>query len=212
MKETLLWIDIETTGLFPDKGYPLEIAYVLTDRKLETLVSGESVVRWEEEQLDMVLNSLAPVAREMHEKNGLLALVKGREVGMSIADIELRFVPDLLTADKRDDYWRPCKLAGSKPLFDRGWLGQWFPALSRLPHYRDFDLNTVRSLLHIPKAKDHQQGHRAMEDLMGDLSLLRRVVAIFNLHDVYALFEGVEEPDEDITELMKKEPKFPEAL
>lgn len=194
MKETLLWIDIETTGLFPDKGYPLEIAYVLTDRKLETITSGESVVRWEEEQMDMVLNSFAPVAREMHEKNGLLTLVKAGE-GMSIADIELRFAPDLLTADARDDYWRPCKLAGSKPLFDRGWLKQWFPTLSRLPHYRDFDINTVRSLLHVMKAEGHQQGHRAMEDLMGDLGLLRRVVEILNTHDVYSLFEGVEKPD-----------------
>ena len=192
MKESLLWVDIETTGLFPDKGYPLEIAFRLTDRNLNDLASYESVVLWQGAEKKKVMDSFAPAARDMHEKNGLLQLIE-QEQGKTIERIESEAILHLLVADKDDDYWRPCKIAGSKPGFDRDWLHYWFPHLARLPHYRDFDMNTVRSLFRVPKPPEHQQGHRAMEDLLIDLNLMRKVKEILDQTKLYEVFEMIYE-------------------
>ena len=44
-KATLLWIDLEMTGLDPKKDKILEVAAIATDMKMEQIASYEAVVK-----------------------------------------------------------------------------------------------------------------------------------------------------------------------
>lgn len=195
MKERLLWIDIETTGLDPKRNRPLEIAFALTDPKLKIIESDSHLIQWSAEARDEIKRTTSDYIREMHEKSGLWKdAVTGNAGCVPIMDVEGCLVRMIMTAEKDADCWFPCKLAGSKPSFDREWLVSWFPHLARIPHYRDFDMNTVRSLLRLPKGWGRTEGeerpHRAHDDLMEDIGGLRAVMKILDENDVCGLFGG----------------------
>ena len=46
MSERLVWIDLEMTGLDPEKGGILEIASVVTDGNLRILEEGPNLAIW----------------------------------------------------------------------------------------------------------------------------------------------------------------------
>ncbi|KAJ2764569.1 hypothetical protein IWQ57_005121, partial [Coemansia nantahalensis] len=65
----LVWIDVETTGLVPDKDAILEIAMVVTDAALEPLEPAQSLVI---HQPASELAKLNTWSRKWHRKSGLL--------------------------------------------------------------------------------------------------------------------------------------------
>jgi oligoribonuclease len=60
-----VWIDLETTGLNPEKDDILEIAVILTDRNLKTISKYHTLVAGAD------LDKLDPVVKAMHIKSGL---------------------------------------------------------------------------------------------------------------------------------------------
>ena len=45
-KDNLIWIDLEMTGLNPDRNLIIEIATVITDKELTVLAEGDYVVQF----------------------------------------------------------------------------------------------------------------------------------------------------------------------
>ncbi len=173
MREKLLWVDLETTGLFPEKGYPLEIAVALTNEDLEMVAFQSFVVNWATSQ-EEVMASMPPRVRDMHQENGLLKAVFSGE-GKTVEKIDQFLALDVGGWDETTDRWEPCRLAGSKPSFDRKWIEQWFPHFARLPHYRDFDVGTLRAMFRL-KRPTADPTHRAADDIQRDFSELKRIV------------------------------------
>ncbi len=174
MREKLLWVDLETTGLFPEKGYPLEIAVALTNEDLEMVSFQTFVVNWAKTQ-EEVTASMPPRVRDMHRENGLMKEVFSGE-HKSVEEIDQLLALDVVGWDRTVDRWEPCRLAGSKPSFDRKWIERWFPHFARLPHYRDFDVGTLRAMFRL-KRPPADPTHRAADDIQRDFSQLKRIVA-----------------------------------
>lgn len=169
----LAWCDLETTNLDPATGDVLEVGIVITGDRLNELASFSKVIGHDVEALDM-----SEYVREMHTKSGLLEEVQARFdggehtlYGVTVAAIEWFLgVP----WPRNEDMHNLVSMAGSKPNFDRGWLQGHMPKLSRLFHYREFDMNTLYYFFNLKKPKDEAESvHRALPDIRGDLIKLR---------------------------------------
>jgi len=68
----LIWLDMEMTGLDPDRDRVIELAMVVTDAGLETL--AESPV-WTVHQSDAVLDAMDDWNKKTHGRSGLIERV-----------------------------------------------------------------------------------------------------------------------------------------
>src|SRR5579871_2211172 len=90
--QNLIWIDLEMTGLFPDKDRIIEIAVVVTDPKLEVRIEGPVFAI---HQSDATLDGMDAWNKGTHGKSGLIDRVKASTV--SEADAEKALI-DFLKA------------------------------------------------------------------------------------------------------------------
>ncbi len=83
MRDPLIWIDMEMTGLDPDKDQTLEIAAVATNGKLDKVVPGPNLIIKTPKQ---TLDNMDEWCKMTHEKNGLTKLALESNVSMEEAE------------------------------------------------------------------------------------------------------------------------------
>ena len=72
-KQNLIWIDLEMTGLDPEKERIIEIATIVTDKNLNILAEGPVLAV---HQPDELLNKMSEWCVKTHTANGLVERVK----------------------------------------------------------------------------------------------------------------------------------------
>jgi oligoribonuclease len=70
--DRIVWLDMEMTGLSPDRCVPIEVAAIITESDLQELGDVEAVIH----QPPSALENMEPIVVEMHTANGLLERVK----------------------------------------------------------------------------------------------------------------------------------------
>src|SRR5687767_11303815 len=85
--QNLVWIDLEMTGLVPDRDRIIEIAVVVTDPQLTVRVEGPVYAI---HQPDAVLDAMDSWNKGTHGRSGLVDRVKASQ--MDEATAELRVV------------------------------------------------------------------------------------------------------------------------
>jgi len=136
-KNNLVWIDLEMTGLNPEKEKIIEIATIVTDSDLNILAEGPQMVIHQSNEL---LNAMGEWCTEHHGKSGLTARVKASTI--SCADAEsatLAFLKE----------WVPhgaSPLCGNSISQDRRFLVKYMPELEAYFHYRNIDVSTIKEL------------------------------------------------------------------
>lgn len=165
----LLWCDVETTGLDERKGKLLEVAFVMTNEKLEEIGATSLVIHHKPETLDPLMDDYV---RQMHTDNGLLEAVQA--VSTDVERVEQGLLWQLL---HWRECWYPLPLAGSCPSFDRLWLEAHMPMLARLPTHQHFDMSTFRFMWDLPKPDKGGMRHRALADIRADITQLREIHA-----------------------------------
>ncbi|MFN8604067.1 MAG: oligoribonuclease [Candidatus Binatia bacterium] len=165
---TLVWVDLEMTGLDVETCAIIEMAVVVTGKDLEPLAELERVV-W---QPDEVLDRMSPFVRDMHTKNGLLEKVRASKT--SLADVENEAIALLSTHCK----FREGVLAGNSIHTDRRFLSRWMPAFERFLHYRQVDVSTLKVLTRAwypGGAAFEKEGkeHTALADIRESIAELR---------------------------------------
>lgn len=167
--DNLIWIDLEMTGLDPDKDLIIEIATVVTDKNLNILAEGPVFAV---HQSDAALAAMDEWNQTHHGQSGLIQRVKGSQI--SDAEAEARTIEFLRQ-------WLP---AGASPMCgnsicqDRRFLYRYMPALEAFFHYRNLDVSTVKELAGrwAPQIKDgftKKASHQALEDIMESIAELR---------------------------------------
>src|SRR5690242_5378934 len=82
-EDNLIWIDLEMTGLDPDRDSVLEIATIVTDKSLNILAEGpEFVIRHELAKLE----AMDDWNRNQHRKSGLWQRVLGSTTDTATAE------------------------------------------------------------------------------------------------------------------------------
>lgn len=163
----LLWIDLETTGLDPNKNKILEVAALSADLNdpLKTKLIVNSVVRT---PFPMVFEE---GVSEMHRLSGLLDDLE-KDEGYPLSVIEkviLDFVPE--TQDNEEK----TILAGSSVQFDRGFINVHMPTLFHRLSYRNYDARGIQLFcrgLGMPKMPKGG-AHRALADITESVEAVR---------------------------------------
>jgi len=168
IRDHLVWLDMEMTGLDPTVDVPLQVALVITDKDLKELAAVELTI-W---QPDSALAVTSPFVRKMHTDNGLLAQV--RRSADSLRDAERRLM-EVLTGHVR---FREGILAGNSIHADRRFLEKYFPLVDGYLHYRMVDVSSIKELVRRwYSAREHftkgEGKHTALSDIRESIEELR---------------------------------------
>jgi len=138
MTQHLIWIDLEMTGLDPEKHAIVEIASIVTDDQLNLVAEGPDIVI---NQPDAVLSAMEPWSIEHHQASGLTDRIKSSIHSCTQAEAQtLAFLS------------RFCE-KGASPLCgnsigqDRRFLVKHMPTLEDFFHYRNIDVSSVKELV-----------------------------------------------------------------
>lgn len=171
LTQPLVWIDLEMTGLDPDREVIVEIAAIVTDGDLATVIEGPDIVVAAPEP---ALAGMVPKVAGMHAKSGLDVAVRASTVTVAQAEEQvLAFVRGLVPQP------RTAPLAGNSIHADRMFLRRHMPALEAYVHYRNVDVSTVKELARrwhpeVLAAAPRKTGdHRALADIRESIGELR---------------------------------------
>lgn len=167
-KATLLWIDLEMTGLDPVKDKILEVAAIATDMELNQIATYEAVVKVDDELIK------ERMVGKFWEKNSNSrdALIAQNANGKPVETVER----ELLDFIKHNfDTKNPIYLAGNSVHQDRKFIENEMPALNDKLHYRMLDVSAWKiyfeNALHKKFAKP--ENHRALDDINGSIEELK---------------------------------------
>ena len=165
---TLIWIDLEMTGLNPEKHVILEIASIVTDDNMEVLAEGPNIViNYPEE----ILSDMDDWSREHHLASGLLEQVRASGHDCRKAEQEtLDFISRHCEKEKSP-------LCGNSVWQDRRFLMKYMTRLTDYLHYRNVDVSTVKELVRrwypsLP-AYEKKETHLALTDIRESINELK---------------------------------------
>ena len=133
----LIWIDLEMTGLYPDRDRIIEIAVVVTDAQITTRVEGPVFAI---HQSDATLDAMDAWNKGTHGKSGLIDRVKASTIDEAHASAEvIAWLSQYIPAGKSP-------MCGNSICQDRRFLANHMPALEAFFHYRNLDVSTLKEL------------------------------------------------------------------
>lgn len=133
----LIWIDMEMSGLDPEKERILEIAIVITDAQLNTVAEAPVLVV---HQPDSLLDAMDDWNRGTHGKSGLVDRVKAST--LTEAEAEERMLAFLAQHVPP----RISPMCGNSVHQDRRFLARYMPQLEAYFLYRNLDVSTLKEL------------------------------------------------------------------
>lgn len=176
LKEPLVWIDCEMTGLDVTRDALIEVAVVITDADLNIVDPGIDVLITPPAE---ALEGMNDFVRQMHTSSGLLdELPSGttmEDAQQQVLDYIRRFVP----APKK------ALLAGNSVGTDKMFLEANMPLVIDHLHYRLVDVSSIKELAKrwyrkaFEEAPVKHGGHRALADILEsiqELEYYRRVL------------------------------------
>jgi oligoribonuclease len=133
----LIWIDMEMSGLVPERDRIIEIALVITDSNLETISEAPVLVV---HQSDEVLNGMDDWNKATHAKSGLIDKVKASKLDDAAVEAQLlEFLKEYIPAKKSP-------MCGNSICQDRRFMANYMPGLEDYFHYRNLDVSTLKEL------------------------------------------------------------------
>ena len=133
----LCWLDMEMTGLDPERERIIEVAMIITDPDLNVLAQSEVYAI---HQSDEVLDAMDEWNTATHGRTGLTERVRASkhteaEVEQKLLAFMAEWVPEKATP-----------MCGNTIHQDRRFMVRYMPALEAYFHYRNLDVSTLKEL------------------------------------------------------------------
>jgi len=167
-KGTLLWVDLEMTGLDPEKDRILEVAGIITDWNLEPIDTMTAVVKVDENLMrERMVGEFWDANNASRE-----ALMKQNLDGEDVLVVEkkiLEFIKKNCVEDEK------VILAGNSIHQDRKFIDREMPKLSKKLHYRMLDVSAWKVYFEgaLNKRFLKPENHRALDDILGSIEELK---------------------------------------
>ena len=168
-KTNLIWIDLEMTGLVPEKDIIIEIATVVTDADLNVLAEGPSIAIHQDNKH---LDSMDEWNTRQHNKSGLVQRVKESKISINEAEKQtLDFLMKYVDPDASP-------MCGNSICQDRRFLSNYMPKLEKFFHYRHIDVSTLKELAvrwkpDVVTTSFKQSKHLALSDIYDSINELK---------------------------------------
>lgn len=167
--ENLVWLDLEMTGLNPEKDRIIEIATVVTDSFLNVVAEGPVFAI---HQSDALLDQMDDWCTTHHTSSGLVVRVQESVIDEAHAEQKtLAFLREHVQEGKSP-------LCGNSVWQDRRFMARYMPTLESFFHYRLIDVSTLKelSLRWAPKIYNgiqKESRHLALDDIHESIDELR---------------------------------------
>ena len=170
----LIWIDLEMTGLDPEKERIIEIATIITDTNLTVVAEGPNLVIHQPKEL---IANMDDWNTNQHGNSGLIESVNKSSISEQAAEIEtLEFISKYVGHKKSP-------MCGNTVSHDRRFLVKYMPSLESYFHYRHIDVSSVKELIsrwmNDAQTYEKQGSHRAQDDVkesINELKLYKRML------------------------------------
>ncbi len=165
----MVWVDLEMTGLDPEKERIIELAVLVTEADLTLVAEGPELVLHQSEEL---LAGMDEWNTKQHTGSGLVARVRESTVTEHQAETEvLKFL-------RRHCAAKTSPLAGNSVHHDRRFLSRYMPRIADFLHYRIVDVSTIKELARrwhpevVASLPPKPDSHRALDDIRASVEEL----------------------------------------
>lgn len=170
VRELMVWMDCEMTGLDLVHDELVEVAALVTDAELNVLGDGLDLVI---KPTAAALDQMGDFVRSLHETSGLLTAL---DSGLTVGEAEEQTL-DYLRQFVSEP--RKAPLAGNSIGTDRAFLARQMPTLEAFVHYRNVDVSSLKELVRrwyprVYYSSPAKSGnHRALADVQESIEELR---------------------------------------
>lgn len=165
-KAKLLWVDLEMTGLDPEKDRILEVAAIATDWEFREIDRMTAIVKVPKKIIE------TRMVGEFWEKNKASydSLVLQNEKGEDVEVVEEKILNFI-----EKNFGKEVYLAGNSIHQDKRFIVKEWPKLDARLHYRMFDVSAWKiyfeNALKIKFTK--RENHRALDDIEGSIEEIK---------------------------------------
>lgn len=170
MKDILVWIDCEMTGLSLEDDALIEIAALVTDYDLNVLDDGVDIII---KPPAAALEQMNEFVTTMHTTSGLITELDSGVTLKEAEDQVLDFIRGHVTEPRK------APLAGNSIATDRAFIARDMTQLDEWLHYRMVDVSSIKVLAKqwYPRAyfnaPEKGGNHRALADIIESIEELR---------------------------------------
>jgi oligoribonuclease len=165
---SLIWIDLEMTGLNTLTDEIIEIATIVTDNDLQIVAEGPVLAVHQPQD---VMDSMDEWNTTQHSASGLTARVLASKLTMAEAEQQtLEFLRQHVPE-------KASPMCGNSICQDRRFLARQMPALEAYFHYRNLDVSTLKILAQrwapdVASGFSKESSHRALSDIRDSIAEL----------------------------------------
>ena len=173
-RDNLIWIDLEMTGLDPDKEKIIEIATLITDSDLNVISEGPNLIISQPKE---VLDEMDDWNQNQHGSTGLIDGVMKSDITEQVAEIEtLEFVSKYVGE-------KASPMCGNTVSHDRRFLSKYMPRLEAYFNYRHIDVSSFKEVavrwMNEAQTYEKKGSHRALGDIKESVEELRFYKKLF---------------------------------
>jgi len=167
--QRLIWLDMEMSGLDPEKERILEIALIVTEPDLTEVAQAPVLVVHQDKA---VLDGMDKWNQSTHGKSGLIERVKASTLTEAqVEDTLLEFLAPLVPAGKSP-------MCGNTIGQDRRFMVKYMPRLEAYFHYRNLDVSTLKELSlrwkpEVYRSFTKASKHEALADIQESINELK---------------------------------------
>lgn len=165
----LIWVDLEMSGLDPERERILELALVVTDARLEVVAQAPVLVV---RQPAGLLDAMDDWNKGTHGRSGLIEKVRQSRLDEAGAEAQLlAFLESHVPP-------RTSPMCGNSVCQDRRFLARYMPRLEAFFHYRNLDVSVLKELARrwrpeLAAGVAKQGKHEALADILESIEELR---------------------------------------
>ena len=167
----LAWLDMEMSGLEPEKDVILEVAVIVTNEQLDHIADP---LEWIIGQPAEFFPKMNPWSQEHHSKSGLWNKVVSSTTAVEQSEAEI-----LALLHKFERAPKQVILCGNSIWQDRRFICRYMPKLDEYLHYRMLDVSSLKELARrwypeeFSKTPPKRDRHRALDDILDSIEELR---------------------------------------